>query len=520
MARLSTISTLIARLSLSLRVQIILLALISLTVPVFLYDAFQGADREKDALVLDAVRRQDVVIAKALSPLLQKLAPADFGQLEAQLAPFATDGTSLKLLFKPSTAGGEAGFYYIASAPALSPGDLAAERKTLVDLGILDRLATSCDGDQPLGERVQLPDEKREILTSVAPLKTESGCWVLVVAAESQSLLGEVSDLPYWRRPPVRAALLTYAGMAVLVLIMFGNLWLTLRRFRLVARDVETGRSFADSTQIPELGAMAAEFDGMVGRLNDAAALLRRSAEDNAHAFKTPVAIVRQALEMMRRPIGPERTQAAFDAIEASLAKLDGLIRSARRLDVATADLLETARHAFDLSSLVDGFVAEYRLMQAGRADKLVADVDSGISILGREELIETILENLVDNAVSFSPPWGRVFVSLRAHDGLATLAVADEGPGVEPDRLPSIFERYYSERPAAAAVRDEVAENAHFGVGLWIVRQNASVMGGSVAAANRPEGGFIVTVTLPLARTTGRTHHVAEPPPRARAAE
>ena len=518
MARLSTISGLIARLSLSLRVQLVLLALISLTVPVLLYDAFRGADREKDALVLDAVRRQDVVIAKALSPLLQHLAPADFGQVPAELHPFATEDTSLKLLYKPNTAGGEAGFFYIASAPSVSPGDLAAERQKLVDLGVLDRLATSCDGDQPLGERVQLPDQKGEILTSVAPLKTDAGCWVLVVAAESQSLLGEVSDLPYWRRPAVRAALLTYAGMAVLVLVMFGNLWLTLRRFRLVARDIEAGRSFADSTQIPELGAMAAEFDRMVGRLNDAAALLRRSAEDNAHAFKTPVAIIRQALEMMRRPIGPERTEAAHDAIDASLAKLDGLIKSARRLDVATAELLETARHEFDLSSLARGFVAEYRLMQAGSADRLVADVTSGIVVLGREELVETILENLVDNALSFSPPWGRVFIAMRAQDGFAVLSVADEGPGVEPDHLGSIFERYYSDRPAAANEAPK-PDDAHFGVGLWIVRQNASAMGGHVVAANRPEGGFVVTVTLPLVRS-GMRPTLVEPPPRARAAE
>jgi two-component system sensor histidine kinase ChvG len=306
--------------------------------------------------------------------------------------------------------------------------------------------------------------------------------------------------------------------MALLVLIMFGNLWLTLRRFRLVARDVEAGRSFSDSTQIPELASMAAEFDRMVGRLNDAAALLRRSAEDNAHAFKTPVAIIRQALEMVRRPIGPERASAAFDAIEASLTKLDGLIRSARRLDVATADLLETARHEVDLSALVEGFAAEHRLMQAGRADLLIADIAPGVAILGREELIETILENLVDNAVSFSPPLGRVFVSLSAADGLAMLTVADEGPGVDPDRLASVFERYYSERPTANG-QDASEEGGHFGVGLWIVRQNASALGGRVAAANRAEGGFVVTITLPLARSSGRAKPI-EPAERARAAE
>lgn len=510
MPRLSSLSATIARLSLSLRVQLLLLALISLTVPVLLYDAFRGADREKDALVLDAVRGQDVVIAKALSPLLTHLAPSDFARLPAELARFASAETSLKLLYKPNSVGGEAGFFYIASAPSVPPGDLAAERKTLVDLGILDRLATSCDGDQPLSERVALPNQKREMLTSVAPLKTDTGCWVLVVAAESQSLLGEVSDLPYWRRPPVRAALMTYGGMAILVLVMFGNLWLTLRRFRRVARDIEAGRSFSGSTQIPELASMAADFDRMVGRLNEAASLLRRSAEDNAHAFKTPLAIIRQALDMLRRPIGPERTLSALNAVGASLDKLDGLIRSARRLDVATADLLETARHEVDLSGLVQGFAAGHRLMLADRADRLVVDVRPGIAIVGREELVETILENLVDNALSFSPAGGRILVSLSERDGEAVLAVVDEGPGVDPDRLDNIFDRYYSDRPAADG--HDLQNEAHFGVGLWIVRQNAVALGGRVAAANRPEGGFMVTVAFPLVRSSTRPTFSGDP--------
>lgn len=85
--------------------------------------------------------------------------------------------------------------------------------------------------------------------------------------------------------------------------------------------------------------------------------------------------------------------------------------------------------------------------------------------------------------------------------DGEAVLAVVDEGPGVDPDRLENIFDRYYSDRPASNC-EDTQADDAHFGVGLWIVRQNAAVLGGHVSGANRPEGGFMVTVTLPLARS------------------
>ena len=83
MAGRTSLSATIARLSLSLRVQLVLLAAISLTVPVLLYGAFQNADREKDALVLDAVRGQDVVIAKALAPMLTHIAPSEYGAFRA-----------------------------------------------------------------------------------------------------------------------------------------------------------------------------------------------------------------------------------------------------------------------------------------------------------------------------------------------------------------------------------------------------------------------------------------------------
>jgi two-component system sensor histidine kinase ChvG len=236
----------------------------------------------------------------------------------------------------------------------------------------------------------------------------------------------------------------------------------------------------------------------MVGRLNETAALLRRSAEDNAHTFKTPLAIIRQAHDMLRGPLGPERAVAALDAISASLHKLDGLVRSARRLDVATADLLDFARHPMDLSGLVEAFVAERRLMLADHADSLVAAVTPGIVVVGREELVETTLENLVENAVSFSPPGGRIFITLSNDGHAAKLEVADEGPGVPPDRLERIFDRYHSERPPPPE-NDDTAEQ-HYGVGLWLVRQNIGALGGKVVAANRPEGGLAVTVTLPIA--------------------
>ena len=81
-----------------------------------------------------------------------------------------------------------------------------------------------------------------------------------------------------------------------------------------------------------------------------------------------------------------------------------------------------------------------------------------------------------------------------------AMLSVQDDGPGVAPDRLDRIFDRYYTYRPADVACSAEVS-GAHFGIGLWLARQNTIALGGKIGASNRDPHGLRVTVVLPLAK-------------------
>jgi len=119
---------------------------------------------------------------------------------------------------------------------------------------------------------------------------------------------------------------------------------------------------------------------------------------------------------------------------------------------------------------------------------------------------VESIVENLLDNAASFSPTGGEVRVRLQAQGTMATMTVEDEGPGVPQSALGRIFDRYYTDRRAAPRTE---AESAHFGIGLWLARQNARALGGDIEAANRTPHGLMVTMRLPLERSLS-----ADPPP------
>jgi two-component system sensor histidine kinase ChvG len=492
------------RFSRSLRVQLVALIVIFLLLPILLYSVFASADRERQELLLEAVQNSGAIVGKALTPFLRDLKPGAFGQLPAELARFEAPRQSIKLLFKPSSIGESAGFFYVASAPEVATAEMQDERAFLARIGVLDKLAESCTGDIPMSEHVPRAGGQGSVLTSVTPVQSPAGCWGVVVALDPGAL-GQ-SDKPYWMRAETRAAGIVYGAMAILAFAIFAVVWSNLRRFKSVAGAIENGVSFEESTTVPELAAIGREFDAMVHRLTRVADIIRAAAEDNAHAFKGPIAVIRQAVELVRPAAHSNDAETGIAAISASLDRLDGLVQSARRIDSATAELLEMGRARIDLSSLVRAFAADYGTMiggtllgSSGARNHLKVEAADNVMVEGRADLIETILENLVENALSFSPPGGEVLVRLRVESPggrpTAVLTVADQGPGVHPDQLEAIFERYYSSRPGAEKIG---GGGNHFGIGLWLVKQHAIALNGSVIAEDRPDGGLAVTVRMP----------------------
>ncbi|MGZ6254249.1 MAG: hypothetical protein ACXWM1_14410, partial [Candidatus Binataceae bacterium] len=104
----------IARASRSIRLQLGALVLVFLLLPILLYSVFETADRDRQRLLLEAVQTSGAMVGKALQPTLADLKPGDFERLQQELARFQADRQSIKLLFKPSRAGDQAGFFYVA----------------------------------------------------------------------------------------------------------------------------------------------------------------------------------------------------------------------------------------------------------------------------------------------------------------------------------------------------------------------------------------------------------------------
>ncbi len=492
----------------SLASKLVLLILVFVAVPVALYQTFLQAELERRELLIQSLQERARLVTVGLEPFLQQIEPSPLLTLVDEIGRFASTDTRIKVLFRPADQQGAASFFYVAAEPPVPTALLENERAELVREGVLDKLAVSCRGNQPLANRYRDADGEEEVLTSITPVLTAAGCWAIIISHPLDSFLGISLGQPYWNRFEVRAAAAIYLAMAILTLVVFLSIRRSVLKFRQLARDLRTGaagdRSFASLNEVSELTGVAEEFDNLIRTLRASADRIRHQAEDDAHALKTPIAIMRQSLEPLKRnvPASDLRGRRALDVIESSLDRLDQMVSSARRMDEAMAELLDPPRQRVDFSRLLKRMTVAYSSVIDGHGLRMAIDLEENIVVRAGEDLLETVVENIIDNSVSVSPPGGRIRIGLKRVSGWAELVIQDEGPGVPSSDLELIFERHFSKRPALASVDGNAVRNeasAHTGIGLWIVRRNVEAIGGHVRAENAATGGLIMRIQVPL---------------------
>jgi two-component system sensor histidine kinase ChvG len=492
----------VRRLRPSLALQLVLLFAIFVLVPIVVYDELDNADSQKRALVLASVQRQGALIAQALQPLLAQPGDPPLSALARDLQRFATADVQVRVLLAPSAGPAAGSFYYVASAPEPRPGALEAERAELARLGVLERFKAACSGELPSAVRFQASEERIDVVTSVTPLRGPSGCWAIVVSHDYASSTGALLGRDFWRSREIKVALAIYAAMALIIMSVFVSLWVALARFARRAREVAahgaSAESFEASNPLPELSGVAREFDRMVERLRASSAAIRRAAEDNLHAFKTPIAVIRQSVDRLGRITEPDRRQRSIDLIEQSLDRLDHLVVQAKHLDETAADLIDAPLTPLDLSATVGRLLSGYRELLRQRGLAMDAVIEPRLCAYANAEMLETALENVLDNAIDFSPAGGVIRVRLARQGDCVDIEIADQGPGIDPQDRMRIFQRYYSTRREQA----ERGEGAHFGIGLSIVRRNVEVMGGTVGVDAATPRGLSVRIRLRVAGT------------------
>jgi two-component system sensor histidine kinase ChvG len=486
----------------SFALKLFLLAVILLSVPLILWWQFERAERQQSVLLHNAVDQTGRVIAAMLRPHFARFEQETPSALSDALAGAALVNTNVKVLVRLKGAGPD-DFIYIASAPPLPRAYLKQERRDLLQSGIFQRLAPACDRSTDLAVRFVNPAGRQELLTSMTPVHTNGSCWIVITSQNAAELAPAALHLSFWSLPTLPVAFAIYFASAAMVILLSVHLWRNVTRFRTAARRIRMrgagAASFRELNTIPELTGVADDFDGLVLALTSSQAFIKQTAEENSHALKAPLAVIAQSIEPLKRAIQPADTvaQRSIQLIERSVVRLDAAVSSVRDLEQAAAEVVYPVRRPIDLTAFLMQMLRDYEVTVAAQGKRLSASLEKAVTAHVNEDLLEPVIENILENAASFTPKFGTIEVSLKRSGQWVDVRVADRGPGVDPSRLPRIFNRYVTYRDESDAGSGNLPSTEHQGLGLWIVKRNVEGLGGKVSARNRDGGGFEIVVSL-----------------------
>ena len=255
---------------------------------------------------------------------------------------------------------------------------------------------------------------------------------------------------------------------------------------------------FSHSRRRDEIGDLARALQQLTEKLQAHLRFVESFAGELAHELRNPLASIRSAAEVLPQTGSDEERAVFLDCMRREVARMERLLSEVGEISRLDAGIEGEERLSVELAPLAAGVLQSVRT-RAPRAAVSLSAPREPLRVCGAPTRLAQVLENLLDNALDFSPPGPPVEVRLERRGSWAALQVADRGPGIPPGNLPRVFERFFSFRPEAAA-DPPPARRQHLGLGLSIVKTVAEGYGGRVSASNRPEGGACFEVLLPLA--------------------
>ena len=344
------------------------------------------------------------------------------------------------------------------------------------------------DANNQLVISVAVPVQRLRATVGVLLLSTQPGEIDSIVASERWGVL--------------RIALVAAAVTIILSLLLASTIAGPLRRLSEAAERVQS--SISSREEIPdfsyrtdEVGHLSRALRSMTSSLYNRIEAIERFAADVAHELKNPLTSLRSAVETLPRAKREEDRERLSAIIQHDVRRLDRLISDISNASRLDAELARESADPVDIEKLADAMVAIHADLAQSRRVNVVLEKRRGklpAITVGHDSRLAQVINNLIDNAVSFSPEGGTVAVSIHTDEDRIVTTVTDEGPGIRGD-ISRIFQRFYTDRPDGEHFGD------HSGLGLAISKQIIDAHRGTIVAANREDrSGAVFTVTLPRA--------------------
>jgi heavy metal sensor kinase len=285
--------------------------------------------------------------------------------------------------------------------------------------------------------------------------------------------------------------------------ITAGGYWLINRALRPVEQITRAAEQITQlnlSDRLPvthsgdELERLSVALNRMIARLDEALRNSKRLAADASHDLRTPLTILRGELEsLVEDPQQDEELRGRLAGLLEEAIHLSRIVEQLFTLTQLDSGEPRTEWTRFDLAELARTTAEQMSLLAEDKQISLACAAGEPAYVRGDRWRIKQVIVNLLDNAIKYTPPQGKVWVRVAGVNGRAVLEVEDSGIGIPADALPHVFDRFYR----VDKTRSAEAESA--GLGLSIVKSICAAHGAEVEVASTPKVGSSFSVKLPL---------------------
>ena len=346
-----------------------------------------------------------------------------------------------------------------------------------------------------ISARAWIDEDGEIILTAAAPIqKVKQVLGVVLLARDGTALEKKIADI----RVDVFRVFLGALGITVMLSIyLSGIIGKPLQRLALAAEAVRIGKGKHEdipdmSKRGDEIGELSLVLRDMTKALHDRMDTIERFAADVSHEIKNPLTSMRSAIETAARIKDEEKRSRLMEIIHHDVQRLDRLISDISTASRIDAELSREEMEHIDLINLLHRLQDAYKKPMSRIEDiaeeseefkdtiiKLNLPDNKALFIQGSEDRLSQVFGNLISNALSFSPKDGAVTISANNKNGNILITVEDNGPGIPENKIETIFDRFYTERP------DHEEYGSHSGLGLSISKQIIEAHGGDIWAEN-----------------------------------
>lgn len=370
---------------------------------------------------------------------------------------------------------------------------------------LVTRLATSLGGEirvvstdgTTLAAFGRLPDGNPTHYE--APVQVD-GATVATVKADLPARAGDRGFLPLFNVTLAVAGLVSVLGIVFVSASIAGRLTRPLRDVAVAARRLEAGDASARATggDDRESTELAEAFNAMADRLQRSEMLRRRAASDIAHDLATPATVLESQLQAMIDGLVPNDI-AGLEAARSAASALGGVVADIDDLARAEAAPLQARPSAVDLATAIPEIALALDGPKRDRSARLDVTVAPGVIAWADPGHLARAVRNVVANALAHSPVGGVVTVDAARDGAVVRIRVTDQGPGIAPDDVTHVFERFYR-ADTSRATDPATGRPTGLGLGLTIARELLAASGGRIGVERTGPDGTTFLLEIPAA--------------------